>query len=55
MSKYTQLPGSTIARMHRGKFAESTDLALVQPVVDVAPAYGLASKPFAARELYRST
>jgi NitT/TauT family transport system substrate-binding protein len=50
--KYTKLPSATVAKMHRGAFAESTDLALVQPVIDACAAYGLVPKSFPAAELF---
>jgi hypothetical protein len=50
--KYTKLPTSTVAKMHRGEFAESTNAALLQPVVDACVTYGLVAKSFPASELY---
>ncbi len=52
LSKYTKMPPATIGRMSRGTFAESTNVALAQPVIDAAVTYGLVNSRFAAAELY---
>ena len=52
IAKYTKLPVATVAKMHRGAFAESTNVALLQPVVDATLKYGMIAKAFPASELF---
>jgi ABC-type nitrate/sulfonate/bicarbonate transport system substrate-binding protein len=52
LAQYTKMAPSMIARMHRGRFAESSNVALTQPVIDVAATYGFIPQPFPAAELY---
>ncbi len=56
LAKYSKLPLASIARMYRGTFAESTNVALAQPVVEAGATYRLVGKTFRAAELfYRMT
>ncbi len=51
VAKYTKVPAETIAKIHRGRFAESIDLKTIQPVIDGMVKYGYLAKGFPASEL----
>ena len=55
LSKYLRLSPSIILGMSRGVFSESTNLSVVQPVIDAAVTYGMIPKRFPASEIYYSS
>lgn len=51
VAKYTKLPPETLAKMRHGRFAESTDLKTIQPVIDAMVSYDFIPKGFPAADL----
>jgi NitT/TauT family transport system substrate-binding protein len=51
VAKYTKLPPETLAKMRHGRFAESTDLKTIQPVIDAMVSYDFILKGFPAADL----
>jgi NitT/TauT family transport system substrate-binding protein len=51
VAKYTKLPPETLAKMRHGRFAESTDLKTIQPVIDAMVSYQFIAKGFPAADL----
>jgi NitT/TauT family transport system substrate-binding protein len=51
VAKYTKLPPEMLAKMHRGRFAESIDLKTIQPVIDAMVSYDFIPKGFPAGDL----
>ena len=51
VAKYTKLPPEALAKMHRGRFAESIDLKTIQPVIDAMVTYNFIPKGFPASDL----
>lgn len=51
LTKYTKVPPETLAKMRHGRFAESTDLKTIQPVIDAMVTYEFIPKGFPAADL----
>jgi NitT/TauT family transport system substrate-binding protein len=51
LAKYTKLPPDTLAKMRYSRFAESTDLKTIQPVIDAMVSYAFIPKGFPAADL----
>jgi NitT/TauT family transport system substrate-binding protein len=51
VAKYTKLPVSVLAKMHRGAFAEASGTDGMQPLIDAMVSYGFIPKGFPAAEL----
>jgi NitT/TauT family transport system substrate-binding protein len=51
VAKYTKVPPETLAKIQRGRFAESIDLKAIQPVIDAMVSYAFIPKGFPAADL----
>jgi NitT/TauT family transport system substrate-binding protein len=51
VAKYTKVAPETLAKMRHGRFAESTDLKTIQPVIDAMAGYQFIAKGFPAADL----
>lgn len=51
VAKYTKVSPETLAKIHRGRFAESIDLKTIQPVIDAMVSYNFIPKGFPASDL----